>query len=351
MVAEHVTRTLRAFGLAVEQDDAGPRIGSTSGNLICRLPATVPGTPIFLCAHLDTVPPAEGAELRPVVVDGVVRNAGGTILGADDKSAIAAMVEAVRRIVVEGRPHAGIELLLTLQEEVTLAGARELDLARVEAEIGFVYDQIGPIGEIILAAPHQAGAELVFHGRAAHAGIVPEEGRSAILAAARTVADLPNGRLDPETTCNVGTIAGGTALNVVPDRCTVRVDLRSHDEARLAALAREVLDLAAFAADQAECTLQARVYETCPGYRHRPDVDAVRLACAALARAGHTPRLTVTGGGADSNIFNRRGRRCVTLSNGMADIHTPQEHISVADLEAMVEVTLALVDVARDGGY
>lgn len=286
-----------------------------------------------------------------MVVDGVVRNAGGTILGADDKAAVAVLLEAARRILVESRPHAGIELLFTLQEEVTLAGARELDLERVDAEIGFVYDQTGPIGEVIVGAPHQTGVDLAFRGRSAHAGIAPEEGRSAIVAAARAVAELRHGRLDADTTANVGVIGGGTALNVVPDRCTVRVDLRSHDEAKLVALVEEVIATAAFAANQAGCTLDARAYETCPGYRHQPGIDAVRLAQAALTRAGHAPRLTVTGGGADSNVFNRRGRRCVTLSNGMEEIHTPDEHISVADLEGMVDVTLALVDIARDGGF
>ncbi len=294
------------------------------------------------------MPPA--GPLQPVVADGFVRNAGGTILGADNKAAIAAMLEAVRRIVAERRPHAGIELLFTLQEEVSLGGARELDLDSVVATVGFVYDQTGPIGEIILGAPHQGAVDLTFHGRAAHAGIAPEEGRSAIVAAARTIAALRLGRLDDETTASVGLIAGGTARNVVPERCSVSVDVRSHDAAKLAALVQEVMDAAAFAANAAGCTLDAHVQETAPGYRFAPDIPAIRLAQSALTRAGYEPRLALTGGGADANAFNQRARQCVNLSNGMADIHSPGEHIAVADLEGMVEVTLALVDVAREGG-
>lgn len=294
------------------------------------------------------MPPA--GPLQPVVADGFVRNAGGTILGADNKAAIAAMLEAVRRIVVERRPHASIELLFTLQEEVSLGGARELDLDSVVATVGFVYDQTGPIGEIILGAPHQGAVDLTFHGRAAHAGIAPEEGRSAIAAAARTIAALRLGRLDDETTASVGLIAGGTARNVVPERCSVSVDVRSHDAAKLAALVQEVMDAATFAANAAGCTLDAHVQETAPGYRFAPDIPAIRLAQSALTRAGYEPRLALTGGGADANAFNQRARQCVNLSNGMADIHSPGEHIAVADLEGMVEVTLALVDVAREGG-
>lgn len=352
---EAVARYLRDLGLQPLEDGCGPRVGSNCGNLLCHVPATpgaveAGGIPIFLCAHLDTVPPAAGAELRPVVEDGVVRNAGGTILGADDKAAVAVMLEAVRRVVVERREHAGIDLLFTLQEEISLAGAREVDLAQLQARVGFVYDQAAPIGEVILAAPHQTGIDLLFHGRSAHAGMFPELGRSAIMAAAKAIAALPHGRIDAETTCNVGVIEGGQALNVVADRCQVRIDVRCHDEAGLARLIQQVLDTAAFAANEAECTLEARVYETCPGYRLSKADPAVRLATAALARAGYEPRHTVTGGGADTNALNRRGCNAVTLSNGMAEIHTPSEHISVADLEGMVEVTLALVDVAREGG-
>lgn len=331
--------------MAVEEDDAGSRIGSNCGNLLCRLPATVPGTPIFLCAHLDTVPPA--GPLQPVIDAGVVRNAGGTILGADNKAAIAAMLAAVRRVVVEQRPHAGIELLFTLQEETTLAGAREIDLDRVEAHVGFVYDHAAPIGEIILGAPHQRAIDLTFHGRAAHAGIAPEQGCSAIAAAGHTIAALRLGRLDDETTASVGLIAGGTARNVVPERCSVSVDVRSHDAGKLAALVQEVVDAAAFAANAAECTVDVHVLETAPGYRFVGEVPAIRMAEAALARAGYVPRLVLTGGGADANAFNQRGRQCVNLANGMADIHSPAEHISVADLESMVDVTLALIDIAR----
>lgn len=293
------------------------------------------------------MPPA--GPLQPVVTNGIVHNAGGTILGADNKAAIAAMLVAVRRVVVEQRPHAGIELLFTLQEEISLGGAREIDLDRVEATVGFVFDQAAPIGEIIVGAPHQGSVDLTFHGRAAHAGIAPEDGRSAIAAAARTIAELRLGRLDDETTASVGLIAGGTARNVVPERCAVSVDVRSHDAGKLAALVQDVVDAAAFAANAAECTLDVHVLETAPGYRFANDIPAIGMAQAALTRAGYVPRLALTGGGADANAFNQRGRQCVNLANGMADIHSPTEHIAVADLEGMVEVTLALVDVAREG--
>jgi tripeptide aminopeptidase len=347
-VADVVLRYLRDLGLDADEDDAGPRIGSTAGNLYARLEPTASGTPLFLCAHLDTVP-LEG-ELRPVVDDGVVRTAGGTILGADNKAAVVAMLEGVRRVLVENRPHAGIELVFTPMEEVGLVGAAAFDHDRLHADTGYVYDQAGPIGEIILGAPWSRSVEVRFHGRAAHAGMFPEEGRSAIQAAAKAIADLRLGRIDEEATANVGLISGGTAGNVVPEWCTFVGEARSHDERRLGELVQEMLDACAFAAAATDCEVETEVRKSFLGYRLRRDDDAVRLAAAALARSGAAVTYALSGGGADANVFNERGRRCVNLANAMTDIHTPDERIAVADLDAMVDVTLALLDEAVGGG-
>ncbi len=347
-VADRVSGYLEALALEVDEDDAGPRIGSDVGNLLARLPATSPngGVPIFLCAHLDTVPPT--AALEPVVEDGVVRNAGGTILGADNKAAVAAMLEAARRILAENRPHAGIELLFTPKEEVGLRGAKAFDAARLQADTGFVFDQAAAIGEVMLGAPYASQIEVVIRGRAAHAGMAPEEGRSAIAAASRAIADLRLGRLDDETTANVGLITGGTAKNIVPERCSFSIDVRSHSEQKLSGLVREILETVTFAAALEQCEAETTVEESYRGYRFNRGDLPVALACEALRRAGVEPQLGLTGGGADANVFNERGKACVNLANGMMEIHTPDEHIAVADLERMVDVTLALVDVARE---
>ena len=346
-VADRVLEYLRALGLTVDEDDAGARIGSTIGNLLCRLdPVGGDGSlPLFFCAHLDTVPP--DGPIEPVLDDGIVRNAAGTILGADNKSAVAAMLDAVRRLVADWRPHGGVELLFTPKEEVGLQGAEAFDHERLQARVGFVYDHAAPIGEVILGAPHQASIDVRFHGRAAHSGMYPEEGRSAIAAAARAVADLRLGRLDEETTANVGTIAGGMARNIVPEHCALVAEARSHDERKLAELVQEMLDTVTFAAQTAECDVETSIERHFAGYRFRRDDLPVRLATDALRRAGYEPRLGLSGGGADANVFNERGLQCLNLASGMADIHTPDEHIAAADLERMVEVTLALVDVAR----
>ena len=344
VVADRVARYLRDCGLDVDEDDAGARIDATAGNLYTRLEPTADGEPLLLCAHLDTVPPT--AAIEPEIVDGVVRNAAGTILGADDKSAVAVMLEATRRLLAENRPHAGIELLFTAKEETGLKGAAAFDDSRLHATIGYVYDQAAPIGTVILGAPFAQAMEVTFHGRATHAGMYPDEGRSAIAAAARAIAEMRLGRVDEISTANVGTITGGTAGNIVPEWCTFLAEARSHDEARLAELVQEMQDAITFSAGIWECEVETRLRKSYRGYKFAKSDRAVVIAADALARAGHEVVYDLSGGAADANVFNERGRSVVNLANGMAEIHTPDERIAVADLEAMVDVTLALVDAA-----
>ncbi len=350
-VADRVLDYVRALGLEASEDDAGPRIGSSMGNILCSLEPNGDGAamPLFFCAHLDTVPPK--GPIEPVVgEDGIVRNTAGTILGADNKAAVASMLEAIARLVEEGRAHAGVELLFTPKEEVGLLGAAAFDESRLEASVGYVYDHAGPIGEVILGAPYQRKLDVHFRGRAAHAGMFPEEGRSAIVAAARAIADLRLGRLDEETTANVGQIEGGTARNVVPEHCRFTAEARSHDLRKLADVIEEMLETVTFAAGVAECEVETQLGASARGYRFRRDDVSVRLAAAALERGGREPSYILSGGGADANVFNERGLECLNLANGMTDIHTPDEHIAVADLEGMVDVTLALIDAALEEG-
>jgi tripeptide aminopeptidase len=349
-VADRIGAYLTALGLEWDEDGVAADLDGDTGNIYCRIaPSNGGGTPIFLCAHTDTVPPE--AEIDPVVGDdGLVRNAAGTILGSDNKAAVVVILEAVRRVLAEDRPHAGIELLFTPQEEVSLRGADAFDHRRLVARTGYVFDQGAPIGEIVLGSPHGRLLDFRFHGRAAHAGMAPEDGRSAIAAASRAIADFRLGRVDEETSANVGVITGGTARNVVPEWCSFTAEVRSHDEAKAVELAREMLESAAFAASLADCEVESEIRPSFPGYCFREDDPAVQLAAAALERAGYAATYALSGGGADANVFNARDLQCVNLANGMTDIHTPAERIAVADLDGMVEVTLALIDLAATSG-
>ena len=196
VVANRVTAYLRDLALKPERDEAG--------NVLARIDASDAngGTSIFLCAHMDTVPVS--GPIEPVVEDGVVRNSADTILGADDKAAVAVLLQAARTLLSERRRHAGIELLFTVREETGLEGAKAFDHTRLGARTGYVYDYSGQVGDVVVAAPSARQIDVAFRGRPAHAGIAPEEGRSAVFAAAKAVADLRLGRIDEETTANVG---------------------------------------------------------------------------------------------------------------------------------------------------
>ncbi len=337
---------LRDLGLD-PQEDAPPRPGDEAGNVICRIPATAgeTGTPILLCAHVDTVEPT--APIEPVVSDGVVRNRQNTILGGDNKAAVASMLEGLRRILAEGRPHAGIELVLSVQEETGLHGVKALDCSQFAARVGYVYDHAAPIGGIVTQCPSQYSIDATFLGRSAHAGIAPQDGRNAIAAAAHALAEMRFGRLDDETTANVGTISGGVARNIVADRCDVRLEVRSRDHERALKESQIMLDALAHAANAAECELETVATQEYRAYKLRRADPVVQIAWSALEACGFEPSPLATGGGADAHLFNERGIPCANLGNGMALIHTPDEHIAVADIEAMVGVTLALVEAAR----
>jgi tripeptide aminopeptidase len=345
-VADVVLARLRGMGLDPVEDGSGADTGSNIGNIHVALPATdeAGGTPIFLNAHLDTVPP--DGPVEPEIRNGIVVNRRDTILGADNKAAVAVMLEAFARLA-SGTPHAGVELVLTPMEEVGLRGAKAFDTARLTAPIGYCYDHAAPIGNVVLAAPTQKSLELRFLGRAAHSGIAPEEGRSAIAAAARAVADMQLGRIDDATTANVGLIRGGIAGNIVPPECRVWAEARSRDADRLREQVQSMLDAATYAANLADCELESRIISEYEGYRFARTHEAVRLVSHALDGCGYPVTYIESGGGADANVFNAAGVPCVNVCNGMAEIHTASEHIAVADLEGMLDVTMGLIETAR----
>jgi tripeptide aminopeptidase len=343
--ADWATAELRGIGLDVEEDDAGRVAGSEAGNLLAHLPGMDPNKSILLCAHLDTVPLT--APVEPVIVDGGWENANEGILGADNKAAVAVMLELVRSLSARpSPPPVGIELVLTVCEETALAGAKEFDVSRLHSRFGYVFDHASPVGEIVLASPSHYRIVADFHGRAAHAGLRPENGRSAILAASRGIAAMQLGRLDSDTTANVGRINGGTALNVVPERCRVEAEARSIDDTRVEAVATQMVDHLQDAANATECDLDVTVEHLFQAYRTRPRAPHVVLAERALSACGYTPRHIVTGGGSDANAFQANGFTCTNLANGTERNHEPDERVSVDALEGMLEVAFALVEEA-----
>ncbi len=368
--AERVIAELRGLDVTAFEDDAGPRTGSDCGNLLARIPgdqATAPGsaggpgsaapagsaTPtaerrsLLLCAHLDTVPLL--APVEPVLVEGFWENENEGVLGADNKAAVAVMLALARHVRSAGAP-VDLELLFTVGEETALAGARAFDASALQSDFGYVFDHATPIGEVVVDSPTHFRIEADFRGAAAHAGIRPEEGRSAILAAARAISSLQLGRLDEQTTVNVGTIAGGTAMNVVPERCTVVAEVRGMQDERAETVVAEIVQRLNGAANlpECECDVDVSVQRMFSGFHLTATRPAVRVAERALGACGYEPVRISSGGASDANELLVQGVEVVNLANGTERNHEPGERVSVAALEGMLDVALALLDAAAD---
>ncbi len=346
--ADWIVRELTALGLRVIEDGAATAAGAGAGNLLVRIPGAGPGW-LLLCAHMDTVPLT--APVEPVLREGVWENANAGILGADNKAAVAALVELARELSQPGAapPASGIELLFTVSEETGLNGAKAFDVASLASRVGFVFDQASPFGEIVAASPTHVGIVARIRGRAAHAGLAPQDGRSAIAAAARAIAAMPQGRLDADTTANVGVIAGGTAYNVVPALCTLEAEVRGVEQGRVDAVLTETIDALQEAADVAECDLDLEIQQKFAGYRVRPGEPGVELAGRALRSLGHEPRLVHSGVGTDANAFRAAGLQCISLANATEHPHEPGECVSADALETGLALAQALVREAAVG--
>ena len=339
-MADALTEELRALGLEVEEDDTAEETAAEAGNLFARIPGPEGARTIMLCAHMDTVP--LDAPVQVAREDGVLTNRHEAILGADNKAAITTILGAARQLVRDGSPVA-VELVFTTSEERALRGAKALDRSRLQADFGFVFDHASPIGEIVIASPTYYRLAAGFRGQAAHAGIRPEEGANAITAAAKAIAKMRIGRLDAETTANVGRIEGGTAANVVAERCKVELEARSLDDSRAGDVVSEMVDACAEAASDGHCDLETSVERLFQGYRLTRTAPAVEIAAAALAACGVEPVYISTGGGSDANALIAAGLPVVNVANGTERNHQPDESVTENALETMLDVTLAIV--------
>ncbi len=349
LIADRLASELRALGAHVWVDDAGAAVGGTTGNVLARVKGTVDVPPLLLSAHMDTVIPGEG--VRPVVDGDVIRSDGTTVLGGDDKSGCAIVCEVVRVLRDADIPHGDVEIAFTICEEVGLLGAKHLDVSGLRARAGLVLDSDAP-GYLFTRAPASNHLTFVVHGLAAHAGMAPERGINAIKVAADGISAMRLGRIDDETTANLGIVAGGSAVNVVPDVVRLEGEARSHAATKLAAQCahmQQALETAAarhvVVVDGRE--VRARVESTIEESYAAMDVpDAapiVRLVLAAAASLGHGVESAAMGGGCDANVLNGRGFQVANLGTGMRDIHTVKEWLRVSDMLRTAEVIVEML--------
>lgn len=330
-MAAYCENELERLGFRVEFDEAQKITGSDTGNLIAELPGTVKGH-VILSAHMDCVDPCIG--VVPVVEDGVVRATGNTILGSDDKAGIAAIFEAVASVLEAGGPRPDITVLLTTCEELSLLGSGALheDLF-IDEPTCLVFDADGKPGTIILGAPFHYTLNAEFSGKAAHAGVEPENGRSAIQMAAAAISTMELGRIDECTTANVGVIEGGHEVNIVAEKCMIRGECRSLHEDRVAVRKAQMTEACEKAAAQFDGEVQMKWVEDYPGILYDENDSLVQTLVEAAQAAGLEPGFSVSGGGSDANIMRGKGARAITLSTGMSNFHCSEEFILVKDLE------------------
>ncbi len=340
-MADALIPKLKALGFAVEEDRAGQTIGGNAGNVIGRLSGTVPGPTLLLCAHMDRVTPGE--DIRPTVENGVIRSDGTTILAADDVAGLAAILEGVRRAQEDGVALPSLEVVFTIAEEGGLFGAKACDTAKLHADMGFFFDSNGPVGTIIVQAPSQNSMEFVVEGRAAHAGVNPEAGINALQVAAKAVAAMTLGRIDEETTANIGVFQSGSVTNIIPDRAILKGEARSLDPDKLQKQTDHMLGCLRSAAEAGGASCQEAVSLSYPGYRLSEDHPVVQRATAAVQAVGLAVHLKGTGGGSDANIFNGRGIPSLVLGMGYTDVHSTKESLPVVELERSAQVVYTLI--------
>ena len=333
-ISKDLARRLAALGGAVETDE--------HWNLIARWPG--PGDWLMLSAHMDTVGKDTG--IKPVIRDGVIYSDGTTILGGDDKSGVAAILEVIRSLREEGLAYPPLEVVISVSEEVGLRGAKLLDKSKLRARRGYVLDAGGPIGTIVTNAPSQDSLEIKVHGKTAHAGGEPENGINAIVVASDAIATMPLGRIDFETTANIGVIQGGVATNIVPDEVFIKGEARSRDNDKLALQTATMAAAFQDAAERHGARVEFKIQRSYSTFKWPNDHPVVAAAVSAAQRLGLTPRIQGTGGGSDANIYAEVGIVCAVLSTGMEDVHTPSEHIAIA---AMVDAARLLQEIVANG--
>lgn len=335
-ICNELIRRFSTLGGAVETDE--------HHNLIAHFAGASDGEWLMLSAHMDTVGQDRG--IKPQIRDGVIYSDGTTILGGDDKSGVAAILEVIASVKEDALPHPPLEVIISVSEEVGLQGAQMLDKGKLCAKRGYVLDAGGPSGTVVTSAPSQDSLEVKVHGRTAHAGSEPEKGVNAIRVASEAIAAMPLGRIDPETTANIGTIQGGVATNIVPDYAYIKGEARSRDNGKLAAQTAAMALAFQEAAEKNGARVEFKIKRMYNTYKLSDDHPVVTAAVAAIVRSGWVPVIKGSGGGTDANIYAEYGIECAVLSTGMAEVHTPNEHIAVADMVNAAHLLQGIVTAA-----
>jgi len=353
-IADYLAKKLKELGLDVWVDNGGGKFKGNAGNVIGRLKGNVKGEPLLFIAHMDTVKPGNG--VKPIIENGVIKSDGNTILGSDDKSGIVAILETLRILKKDNIPHPEIEILFTFAEEIGLYGAKTVDTNRLHSKCGFALDS-EEIENIIIKAPFQNSIKIDIYGIESHAGVVPEKGISAIEVAAEAINNMKLGRIDSETTANVGIIEGGKAANIVAGHVKLICEARSHNVDKLEKQTKHMIDAVNSAVRNSEININKKkliaksnetVIREFDGISVSKDEFPAVLAYKAIEKTGLKPRFEQSGGGSDANILNGKGIKTVILGTGMSNVHTKEEFIKVKNLIKTAEIVGNIIKLSYE---
>jgi tripeptide aminopeptidase len=355
VIANEIKKILESMGAETFVDNAGDKIGGNTGNLIAKFKGNTQAPPLLLNAHMDTVEPGRG--VSAVLENGTFTSDGTTILGADDKSAIAILLETLNILKENDLPCGPLELVFTVCEEIGLQGAKHLDLSAVAATYGFALDATDTEG-IVTRAPSANHIEFTIHGKDAHAGAAPEKGINAISLASKAIAKLELGRIDQETTCNIGIIEGGIATNIVPNLVKVKGEVRSHDEEKLDKITNKIVssfnevieNYKKVSPNDGLPRVEINIKKDFPRTHIPDDHPVIKLATRAAENLGRKMKTKTTGGGADANIFFEKGIFTGVLGTGMRDMHTVRESVKLEDMVRTAELLLEIIRLHSQGG-
>jgi len=341
-IADLLKGKLAALGMDVTEDNVGEKLGGTAGNVYGYLPGNVQGVPrVLLSAHMDCVEPCSC--IKPVIENGIIKSSGDTILGSDDKAGIVPILEALRVVKEQNLPHGDVQVVFTVAEEGGVNGSKNMDPALLKADLGFILDSSGAPGKIITMAPGQNKIKVVVHGKTAHAGLAPEEGINAIVLAGKALAEIKEGRIDEETTANVGIIKGGQATNIVPDRVEITCEARSRNTAKMEAQTKLMCETFEKIVTANGGKVDITVSKAYDPYVHAEDALVLAVAKEAAESVDIAPKFEGTGGGSDANFFNNYGVPSAVLGVGMSKVHTNEEFIKEQDLYKMSEFMVAIL--------
>ena len=346
-VADFLVDNLKSLGVHVGVDETGKKIGGDTGNVIVHVPGDSQFPTLIFSAHMDTVEPGRGIE--PALSKGVIRSEGETILGADDKAGVVAVLELAYVLKENEFPHGDIFLIFTVAEEIGLLGAKNLDMTQLGAKYAYVIDGDGKVGGIVVKAPSQNYINATFKGRASHAGVSPEAGINSIQAAALAISKMKLGRISKGTTANIGVIRGGLASNIIPQETRVEGEARSFSLGKLNAQTGQMKRHLINGAKAVRAKVDVEIKRAYDGFSFTKRSKIAKFAMEAMKKIDLEPRLFSSGGGSDANVFNKVGVPAINISVGAENAHTVQEQLVLEELEKLAQLLPEIIRTISGG--